>query len=62
MAEEADIWRAAGLLVDQQGRDSLEIASRQAEALDLQGDHVGAATWRRIRAAAEALLTTRTAG
>lgn len=48
MAEQMEIWRAAGLLVEQRGRDALALARARARELEAQGDFVGAATWRQI--------------
>jgi hypothetical protein len=55
MMEESEIWRAAGLLVDQQGADALRVAERLSAELELQGDQVGAANWRQIAEAVKAL-------
>ncbi len=53
MVEQSEIWRAAGLLVDQNGAQALPVALRRVEELEQQGDFVGAATWRQIAAAVE---------
>ncbi len=55
MMEESEIWRAAGLLVDQQSADALRVATRLSVELELQGDRVGAANWRQIAEAVKAL-------
>jgi hypothetical protein len=58
MMEESEIWRAAGLLVDQKGAKALRVASRHSVELERQGDQVGAATWRQIAEAVRELVAT----
>ena len=55
MTEPSEVWRAAGLLLDQRGAEARSVALRRVEELEQQGDFVGAATWRQIAAAVEEL-------
>jgi hypothetical protein len=45
---EIDIWRAANLMLKRYGRKALEESAARADALAADGDHNGAAVWRRI--------------
>jgi hypothetical protein len=38
MAQETEIWRAAGLLVDQMGLKAQAVAARRVQELERQGD------------------------
>ena len=52
---EADIWRAAVLIVKRYGDDAMLEASERADQLLDQGDMAGAETWHRILNAIERL-------
>jgi hypothetical protein len=45
---EIDIWRAANLMLKRYGDKALEESAGRADELAADGDHNGAATWRRI--------------
>ena len=45
---EIDIWRAANLMLKRYGVRALEESTTRADELAADGDHDGAATWRRI--------------
>jgi hypothetical protein len=45
---EIDIWRAATLMLKRYGDKAEEQSVARAEDLTTEGDHEGAATWRRI--------------
>ncbi len=51
MVPEIDIWRSAQLMIRQYGDAAVSEADARASALTEQGDSVGGAVWRRIRAA-----------
>ena len=55
MIPEIDIWRAATLMLKRYGEKALEESAIRADQLAADGDHDGAATWRRITAAVEQL-------
>jgi hypothetical protein len=46
--QDADIWRAAQLLIDQHGEDAPLRAAHRADELLKDGDHDGNAVWERI--------------
>jgi hypothetical protein len=58
MREETELWRPAGLLVDQKGRDAVRLAIRHSRELERQGDLLGAANWRTIADAIRGLTPT----
>jgi hypothetical protein len=45
---EIDIWRAANLMLKCYGDKALEESATRPDELAADGDHSGAATWRRI--------------
>ena len=45
---EIDIWRAANLMLKRFGEKALDESVTRADQLATDGDHDGAATWRRI--------------
>jgi len=45
---EIDIWRAANLMLKRYGEKALEQTAIRTDELASDGDHDGAATWRRI--------------
>jgi hypothetical protein len=47
---EIDIWRAATLMLKRYGEKALEESTMRADELAADGDHNGAATWRRTSA------------
>ena len=51
MIPEIDIWRAATLMLKRYGEKALEQSATRADELAADGDHDGAATWRRITSA-----------
>lgn len=51
MLAEADIWRAAALLIDRYGSRAADEATKRADDMLAQGDMEGRAVWRRIRKA-----------
>jgi len=51
VTSDPDIYRAAKLLIDQDGNDTPERATQRGDDLLEAGDKIGAATWRRILAA-----------
>jgi hypothetical protein len=60
--EEPEIFRAAVLLVDQDGEDAALRAAQRADELFKKGNLYGSAVWRRIRAAIEELRRGRQDG
>jgi hypothetical protein len=52
---EIDIWRAATLMLKRYGEKALEESTMRADELAADGDHNGAATWRRITSAVRQL-------
>jgi len=50
-----DIWRAAQLIIKRHGEDAAIAAAQRADELLNEGDHEGAAVWRRILRAVEEL-------
>jgi hypothetical protein len=55
---EIEIWRAAMLMVNRYADEAEANSFRRAEELAAQGDHAGAAIWRRIAVAIERLTDT----
>ena len=58
MIPEIDIWRAATLMLKRFGDKAEEQSAARADNLAAEGDHDGAATWRRITDAARQLADT----
>ena len=56
MPTERDIYRSAGVLVRQYGRDAPLEAARFADAMLAKGDIEGQQAWKRIMRAAHELL------
>lgn len=55
MISDPDIWRAAQFLINRHGEDAPAFAAQRADELSTEGDHDGAAVWRRILHAVEEL-------
>jgi len=55
---EIEIWRVAVLMVDRYADEAKLNSLRRAAELTVDGDHVGAAIWRRITIAIEQLTDT----
>ena len=55
---EIEIWRVAMLMIDRYADDAGANSFRRAEELAAEGDHAGAAIWRRITVAIEQLTDT----
>ena len=62
MISDLDIYRAAKLLIDQQGEDAALNAAERADLLLEEGDMEGAAVWRAIVTAIEDLQRKRGQG
>ena len=62
MNSDPDIFRAAKLVIDQQGEEAAMFAAGHADELLEEGDTDGAAIWRRILAAIEELQRERREG
>ena len=59
MIPEIDIWRIANLMMKRYGEEAdIETAMLRAEELFDEGDHNGAAVWRRVINAIAQLLNT----
>ena len=58
MLREIEIWRVAVLMVSQYGDEATTNSDRRAEELATDGDHAGAAIWRRVTFAIEQLTDT----
>jgi hypothetical protein len=56
--QEIDIWRVAVLMVNRYADDAEANADRRADELETEGNHVGAAIWRRVTVAIEWLTDT----
>jgi hypothetical protein len=56
-----DVWRAAHLLVKQNGDDAVIVAARHADTLLERGDVEGQIVWKRITGAVAELLEARAA-
>jgi hypothetical protein len=52
---EIDIWRAALLMLKRFGDNAHKESATRADSLETEGDHDGAATWRRITDAVKQL-------
>jgi len=55
---EIDIWRVAVLMVKRYADYAEMNADRRADELETEGDHGGAAIWRRVTVAIEQLTDT----
>jgi len=55
---ERDIWASANLLIEKHGDEAAAVAARRADHLFDRGDLEGAAIWRRIISAIEAIRKT----
>jgi hypothetical protein len=55
---EIDIWRVALLMVKRYADAAEAKADRRADDLETEGDHTGAAIWRRVTVAIEQLTDT----
>ena len=55
---EIEIWRVAVLMVDRYADEAKLNSLRRAAELTVEGDHTGAAIWRRITIAIEQLTDT----
>ncbi len=55
---EIDIWRVAVLMVNRYADEAKANSDRRAEELATNGDHAGAAIWRRVTVAIEQLTDT----
>jgi len=62
LTNDPDIFRAAKLLIDQQGENAGLRAAERADQLLEAGDMIGAATWGRILKAIEELRRGRREG
>ena len=58
MIADADVWRAANLLIKQHGDDAPIHAAMRADELLAAGDLEGIAVWKAIIRAIDELLTT----
>jgi hypothetical protein len=59
---EIDIWRVANLMIKRYAEATKENADRRADELETEGDHAGAAIWRRVTVAIEQLTNTNPSG
>jgi hypothetical protein len=59
---EIDIWRAANLMLKRYGENAVEASAARAKELAADGDHEGAATWRRITDSVVQLANTKPPG
>ena len=59
MTSDQDTYWAARLVIDQRGEEVADYAAARADLLLQDGDFVGSAVWRRIRAAIEELRRAR---
>ena len=59
MTSDRDTYRAAKLVIDQRGEEAAGYAAARADLLLQDGDLVGSAVWRRIRAAIQELRRAR---
>ena len=58
MIPEIDIWRVAVLMVNRYADEAKANSDRRVEELAADGNHVGAAIWRRVTVAIEQLTDT----
>jgi hypothetical protein len=59
---EIDIWRAATLMLKRYGENAHTESAARADQLAADGDHDGAAVWRRITDAVAQLASTTPTG
>jgi hypothetical protein len=59
---EIDIWRAATLMLKRYGENAHMESAARADELAADGDHDGAAVWRRIADAVAQLASTTPSG
>ena len=62
MIPEIEIWRAANLMIKRYGDEAQAESAKHAEELAADGDHKGAAVWRRGVDAVEQLENTTPSG
>ena len=62
MIPEIDIWRAAMLMLKRYGENAHMESAARADELAADGDHDGAAVWRRITDAVAQLASTTPSG
>ncbi len=62
VAEDADLWRAASLLVDRYGDQAVAEAITRADNMEAIGDREGTVVWRRIRQYVRELQSTEPKG
>ena len=55
---EIEIWRVAVLMINRYADEAEANSFRRAEELTAEGDHAGAAIWRRVTVAIERLTDT----
>jgi hypothetical protein len=55
---EIEIWRVAVLMVNRYADEAETNSFQRAEQLAAEGDHAGAAIWRRVTVAIEQLIDT----
>jgi hypothetical protein len=55
---EIEIWRVAVLMVNRYSHEAEASSFQRAEELAAEGDHAGAAIWRRVTVAIEQLTDT----
>jgi hypothetical protein len=53
--DERDIWMTASVMIKRFGDDAVMEAAMRADQLAGEGDHAGAAIWRRIKRCMESL-------
>ena len=58
MIQEIDIWRVAVLMVNRYADEAKANSDRRAAELATDGDHAGAAIWRRVTVGIEQLTDT----
>ncbi len=62
MIPDADIWRAAALMLKRYGDEAHSQSARRADELAAERDHEGAAVWRLITEAVAELANTTPSG
>ena len=62
MVPEIDTWRAAMLMLKRYGENAHMESAARADELAADGDHDGAAVWRRITGAVAQLASTTPSG
>ena len=58
MVQEIEIWSVAVMMINRYADKAEANSFRRAEELAAEGDHAGAAIWRRITGAIEQLIDT----